>query len=187
MRNSITAVEAEYRRFKALAEGAIAQLDESELCQKGAGDGNSIAVLVWHVSGNLASRFTDFLSTDGEKPWRRRDEEFVLRTVDRHALLQKWNTGWDVVLAALSSLSDDDLARQVTIRHVPFRVDEALYRSLAHTAYHVGQIVFLAKALRGDRWKWLTIPPGQSDTYNSNPTLDRPTAHVSTLSQRGSE
>jgi len=116
-----------------------------------------------------------------------RDEEFVPRTVSRTELLQQWSRGWDVVLAALSSLGDDDLSRQVTIRGVPFRVDEALYRSLTHTAYHVGQIVFLAKSLRGDAWTWLTIPPGQSAAYNQHPTLEKAAAHKDALSRRGGE
>ncbi len=180
----IGSIEAEYRRYKALGEGAIAQLDEDEISASGPDSGNSVAVVVWHIAGNLASRFTNFLTADGEKPWRQRDEEFARRTVTRQELMNKWEHGWTTLLGAVSELTDDDLHRNVTIRGEPLRVHDALHRSLAHVSYHVGQIVYLSKSLRGKAWKFLSIPPGGSEAYNKNPTMERPGSHVSALSQR---
>jgi hypothetical protein len=174
MRDIVSSIEGEFRRHKAGAEGAMAQLTDAQLLQSTSDGGNSIATIVWHVSGNLASRFTDFLHSDGEKPWRNRDEEFLARAVSRAELLAKWEKGWAVLFDALAGLDDGHLHAQVTIRGVPLAVHDALHRSLAHTAYHMGQIVFLAKALRGGDWKWLTIPPGGSAAYNANPTYEKP-------------
>jgi hypothetical protein len=161
----LRSIESEFRRYKRLAEGAVAQLDEGDFSTP-AGAGNSIAILVWHLSGNLKSRFTDFLISDGEKPWRARDEEFVSRSVTRAQLLEKWEEGWTVLFSAIGALNGEDLVRSVTIRSQPLAVHEALERSLAHAAYHVGQIVYIAKSLRGDRWKYLSIPPGKSEEFN---------------------
>ena len=173
---TIDAIRSEFLRYKALAEKAIAQLDGAGLSAPAPGGGNSIATICWHVSGNFRSRFTDFLTTDGEKPWRKRDEEFEPRAVSRDELLAKWEQGWTVLLDALSALNDNDLDRAVTIRAQPLSVREALLRSLAHASYHVGQIVYAAKAARGDAWTYLSIPPGQSEEYNRQPALDRPPA-----------
>jgi len=161
MRALIASLEAEYHRYKTLGENAVIQLPEAQLADA-AGSSNSIATIVWHLAGNLTSRFTDFLTSDGEKPWRDRDSEFLARQVKRAELQAKWEDGWRVLFAALSALTDADLAKPVTIRGQPHTVAEALHRSLAHTSYHVGQIVFVAKALRGADWRYLTIPPGQS-------------------------
>ena len=161
MRALIASLEAEYHRYKTLGEKAVIQLPEAQLADA-AGSSNSIATIVWHLAGNLTSRFTDFLTSDGEKPWRDRDSEFLARQVKRAELQAKWEDGWRVLFAALSALTDADLAKTVTIRGQPHTVAEALHRSLAHTSYHVGQIVFVAKALRGADWRYLTIPPGQS-------------------------
>jgi hypothetical protein len=169
MTDILKSIESEYRRYKRLAEGAIAQLDETDF-GKSEGPGNSIAVLVWHISGNLKSRFTEFLGSDGEKPWRARDEEFVARSVTRAQLLAKWEEGWSVLFAALGDLNGDDLERTVTIRRHPLAVHEALHRSLSHAAYHVGQIVYVAKSLRQDQWTYMSIPPGKSEEYNKNPS-----------------
>ena len=174
-------IRDEYRRYKALAEGAMAQLDEAELSIPGPGGGNSVAVLVWHIAGNLASRFTDFLTSDGEKPWRRRDEELQPRTATRPELLAKWESGWEVLFSALDGLTDAHLAHTVTIRGQAMEVHAALHRSLAHVSYHVGQIVFLARSLRGGDWSFLSIPPGGTEAYNRNPTRERPAAHVEAL------
>ena len=157
MREHITSIEREFRRYKALAERALAQVDEDAINGGPASD-NSIAIIVWHVAGNLKSRFTDFLTADGEKPWRHRDEEFFSRRVSKAELLAKWEEGWSVLLKALEGLSDSDLARTVTIRNEAMTAEQALLRSVAHTAYHVGQIVYVAKAARGDAWTTLTIP-----------------------------
>lgn len=169
-------IRAEFLRYKELAEKAIAQLHPADLTAAPPGGGNSIATICWHVSGNLRSRFSEFLTSDGEKPWRKRDEEFAARNVTREELLAKWQEGWDVLLESLAGLTDAHLHQQVSIRGQTLTVTEALVRSLAHTASHVGQIVYAAKMLRGEQWTYLSIPPGQSDTYNQNPTLDKPPA-----------
>jgi len=184
MTSIVNSIRAEYLRYKALAEAAIEQLDDHELSVPGPNTGNSIAVICWHVSGNLRSRFTEFLTSDGEKPWRKREEEFEARAVTRAELLSKWNEGWDVLLGALDTLSDGQLESTVTIRGQPLLVHEALHRSLAHLSYHVGQIVYLAKSLRGKEWKYLSIPPGKSDAYNQAPKLDKPAAQQAALSGR---
>ena len=175
MRNIVSSLEGEWRRYKALAEGAFRQLRDDELGKSGPGEGNSVATLVWHIAGNLNSRFTDFLSSDGEKSWRDRESEFQPHEgVSRTELLERWNSGWRTLFAALGSFSDEDLSRMVTIRGEKFQAHEALHRLLAHTSYHVGQIVYLAKAFRGAEWNSLSIPPGKSEEYNRNPTREKP-------------
>ncbi len=173
MRAIIDSIAGEYRRYKALGEGAMRQLAEPELAKPAPGDGNSVATLVWHISGNLRSRFTEFLTSDGEKPWRDRDSEFDRRQVGTDELFARWEEGWRTLSAALETLSDEDLGRQVKIRGKELSVIEALHRSLTHTSYHVGQIVLLAKSMRGADWKYLSIAPGQSKKYNENPTRER--------------
>jgi uncharacterized damage-inducible protein DinB len=164
----IEAVRSEFLRYRRLAEGAMAQIPDGALTESPADGSNSIAVICQHVAGNLRSRFTDFLVSDGEKPWRRRDDEFVPRLETRDAILADWVSGWDVLFGALGQLTDADLARTVTIRSQPMTVTEALLRALAHVAYHAGQIVYLAKAARGADWTSLSIPPGQSQQYNAS-------------------
>jgi hypothetical protein len=161
MKDHLASIESEFRRYKALAEGAMAQADDADLSRVTPGFDNSIAILVWHISGNLKSRFTEFLTSDGEKPWRGRDEEFVARTVTRAELAGKWDEGWSVLLRTLGELNDEDLTRTVTIRQEPLAVGQALHRSLAHVAYHVGQIVYIAKSARADAWKFMSILPKQ--------------------------
>ena len=174
MRQIVGSVEGEFRRYKALAEGAIDQLTDEQLSRAdGAGD-NSVAILMAHVSGNLVSRFTDFLSSDGEKPWRDRDTEFVPRKADRAELREAWERAFAVLFGALAPLDDEQLHAPVTIRGVPYTVHEALHRALAHVSYHVGQIVFVAKALRGGGWRYLSIPPGGSAAYNQDPVREKP-------------
>jgi hypothetical protein len=181
MTTIVASIRAEYLRYKALAEAALSQLSDSELLVSGPGGGNSIAVICWHLAGNLRSRFTDFLTTDGEKPWRQREEEFQARTVTRAELLAHWELGWSVLMDTLGSLTDADLARSVTIRSESLLVSEALHRSLAHAGYHVGQIVYVARGLRGESWRFLSIPPGQSAQYNAQPTLEKPDAYVASV------
>jgi uncharacterized damage-inducible protein DinB len=180
-RSLIDAVAAEYRRYKFLAEAALAQVPDEALSEPGPSGGNSLAVICWHVAGNLQSRFTDFLDSDGEKPWRHREEEFARRSVTRAELLEKWHRGWDALLGALAELTDADLTRTVTIRGRPLTVHEALNRSLAHTSYHVGQIVYVAHARVGKAWRYLSIPPGGSDVYNANPQFDQPAEQTGAL------
>jgi hypothetical protein len=164
-RELIDSITAEYRRYKQLGEGAIAQVTDAELSQAAAPDDNSIAMIVWHVAGNLKSRFVDFRTTDGEKPWRNRDEEFTDRTVGREALLEKWEDGWRSVFTALEALADEQLNDVITIRQQPLAIHQALHRSIAHTSYHVGQIVYVAKSFRGSAWRSLSIPKGASASF----------------------
>ena len=183
-RTTVEFFEGEYRRYKALGEGAFRQLDAAQISTDTLG-GGSVATVVWHVSGNLESRFTDFLNSDGEKVWRDRESEFTSRSASMMELETKWNCGWRVLFGTLASLSDPDLLRTVTIRGTSLRVDEALLRSLAHTSYHVGQIVYVAKALRGDDWQYLSIPPGGSAAYDANPTSESVSAHPRGLNASG--
>lgn len=182
MRDVIASLEAEYRRYRALGEGVMGQLADADLTAAAGEGGNSIATLVAHLSGNLRSRFTDFLTADGEKPWRRREEEFTAQAVTRDDLRLAWERGWEALHGALAGLTDADLARTVTIRNQPLTVAEALHRSLAHTAYHVGQMVLIGRLRRGGAWQWLSIPPGGSDAYNRDPVHDRAAAHAARLS-----
>lgn len=172
-RHMVGAIEAEYRRYKSLGEGTMSQLGDEQLLVRPSPESLSLAMIVWHVSGNLESRFTDFLTTDGEKPWRNRESEFEERRVSRAEVLAKWERGWKVLLAALDTLGDSDLVRTVEVRGVPATVGEALERSLSHTVYHVGQMTFLGKMLLRDRWKYLSIPPGGTAAYNANPTVEK--------------
>lgn len=180
----VESIRAEYLRYKTLAEGAIDQLHDDDLSRDGPNGGNSIAVLCWHVAGNLKSRFSDFLTSDGEKPWRQREEEFSARTVSRDQLSAKWHDGWKVLLDTLAGLSDDDLEKTVTIRQQPLLVQAALHRSLAHVCYHVGQIVYIAKGFRGAQWNYLSIPPGQSDSYNQTPKYETAVAQQAAIAGR---
>lgn len=181
MNSIIDSITGEYRRYKALADAALEQVPESALGQPGPSGGNSLATICWHVAGNLQSRFTDFLTSDGEKSWRQREEEFAARRGSRAELMAKWSQGWDVLLATLTDLTDADLTKSITIRGQALSVHAALHRSLAHTCYHVGQIVYVAHAIRGREWRYLSIPPGQSDTYNANPTDESAEAHAKRL------
>jgi hypothetical protein len=173
MRDIVGSIQSEYVRYKELADKSLAQVEDADLSRPGPNGNNSLAVIVWHVSGNLKSRFTDFLTSDGEKPWRHRDEEFDDREVTRADLLAKWAEGWTVLFATLDALADEDLHRTVTIRGQSLRVYDALHRSLAHTASHVGQIIYIAKSFRGAGFESLSIPRGQSAAYNQNPTKER--------------
>lgn len=148
----------EYGKYRALGEKAMAQVTDDALNRALAPNGNSIAIIVRHVSGNLVSRYTDFLTTDGEKPSRNRDGEFADGTFTRAELVEAWKRGFDLVNHQLGNLTDGDLERTVIIRGAGLTVHEALCRSLAHTASHVGQIILLARILAGTTWTTLSIP-----------------------------
>lgn len=180
----IQSIAAEFLRYRSLAEGALAQASEPQLSEPGPGEGNSLATICWHVSGNLQSRFTDFLTSDGEKPWRQREEEFARRRVSREELMSKWAAGWTVLTSTLDTLTDADLTTQVKIRNQPLAVHEALHRSLAHVSYHVGQIVYLAHSFAGPAWKYLSIAPGGSAAYNANPASEKPAAQAQAIAQQ---
>jgi uncharacterized damage-inducible protein DinB len=164
---------SEYKRYRLLAERAIAQMPDDALNVVPGTECNSVAMIVAHMSGNLKSRFTNFLTEDGEKPWRERDEEFASRTCTRVDVLKLWADAWSVLEGEVTPLTDADLARVVTIRQQPLTVHAALCRSISHVAYHVGQIVLLARMYADAPWVSLSIPKGQSAAYNTNPTREK--------------
>lgn len=155
-----------YRNYKALGDRALAQTPDAHLHTEVDPNSNSIAVIAKHVAGNLRSRFTDFLTTDGEKPDRDRDGEFTMtRHATREEILRGWDQGWAAALGAIENLRPEDLGRTIHIRQEPFLVVEALNRSVTHTAYHVGQIVYLARHFAGTEWTSLSIPKGMSGSH----------------------
>jgi hypothetical protein len=160
--SAINAFEANKR----LADRAVAQVPDEKLHIPLDGNTNSIAVIMKHVAGNLISRWTDFLTTDGEKPWRNRDDEFVDTFGGRGELLELWERGWACLLNTLKGLKPEDLGKTVLIRGEPHSVPLALERSLGHTCYHIGQIVQVARFHAGDTWNTLTIPRGGSEQFN---------------------
>ncbi len=167
-------VRRQFRGHKRLAEGAISQLRDKELFVALDAESNSIAVIIKHLAGNMRSRFTDFLTTDGEKPDRHRDQEFEMNAGATPAeVMRWWEEGWARVFSAIETLKPEDLMRTVTIRGEPHSVLQALNRQVAHYAYHVGQIVFLAKHFRSTEWKSLSIPRGKSEEFNAQMAAKR--------------
>jgi hypothetical protein len=158
---------AQFAKLRSTAERAMAQVGDEDFATMPDAENNSIAIIVKHVSGNLRSRCTDWLTSDGEKPDRDRDGEFVLHPRDTRAhLLNEWASAWDLLAAAVEALEPDDLQRTVYIRAEPHTVGQALNRHLGHLAYHTGQIALLAKHWAGSEWKTLTIPRGQSKAFD---------------------
>jgi len=155
-----------FRYYKKLGEGAMEQVSDEQLFAALDSEMNSIAIIVKHIAGNMRSRWTDFLTSDGEKPDRNRDTEFEHPPSTRTELLRVWNDGWNCVFSALEPLSDSDLGRTVTIRGEPHSVMQAINRQIAHYSYHVGQIVFLAKHLNASGWKSLSVPRNKSAEFN---------------------
>jgi hypothetical protein len=164
-----------FRSIKRLAEKAMAQVPDARFFAALDPDSNSIAVLVKHVSGNLRSRWTDFLTSDGEKPDRRRDSEFEIAPEDsRENLIARWESGWSVLFGALDALQPGDLVREILIRGEAHTVVRAIQRQLTHYAEHAGQIVLLARHWAGPEWKTLSIPRGASEQFNRDKGADRP-------------
>jgi len=160
-----------FRGHKRLGEGAMAQLKNEEFFVTLDAESNSIAVIVKHLAGNMRSRFVDFLTSDGEKPDRHRDQEFEMDPAPtREDVMRWWETGWGHVFTALEGLTADDVMKTVTIRGEPHTVLQALNRQVAHYAYHVGQMVFLAKHLRSAEWNTLSVPRGKSEAFNAEMT-----------------
>ncbi len=155
-----------FRNYKKLAERAIEQVSDEEFFAAIDEEANSIAVVVKHIAGNLRSRWTEFLTTDGEKDFRDRDKEFEVTRDTRESLMEFWETGWQTLFDAIEPLSADDFSRTVTIRGQPHTVVEAISRQLTHYAYHVGQIVLLAKHFRSTEWKSLSVPKNRSAEFN---------------------
>jgi hypothetical protein len=155
-----------FRYCKKLSDAAMAQLNDEQLFAVLDGEMNSIAVMVKHMAGNMKSRWTDFLTSDGEKPDRNRDSEFEEPSSSRDALTNLWEQGWNCLFQALEPLTDADLSRSITIRGEPHSVMQAINRQVAHYSYHCGQIVFLAKHFRGGEWTSLSVPRGRSGAFN---------------------
>jgi uncharacterized damage-inducible protein DinB len=156
-----------FRYYKRLAERAIEQAPDDALFATLDAESNSIAVIVKHMSGNMRSRWTDFLTSDGEKPDRNRDAEFETPPATRRELLEKWEEGWSYLFAALEPLGDEDISRTVTIRSEPHSVMQAINRQIAHYSYHIGQIVFLAKHFSAANWRAITVPRGKSAQFTA--------------------
>jgi len=160
----------EFARLKQLGEGAFTQLDDGQLFHVSSEVGNSVAILMKHMSGNMLSRWRDFLTTDGEKSDRNRDTEFEIYPADtRPVLFARWESGWQCLFDALAPLTDENLSRSVTIRGEPHTVLEAIQRQLSHYAYHTGQIVQLSRDWTGTGWKTLSIAKGASQGFNEAP------------------
>jgi len=142
--------------------GALRQITDDEFKVSPGGTANSAAVIIQHLSGNLASRFTDFLTSDGEKPWREREAEFQASERSRQELMEEFERAWAIMRRSVAGLTDEDMFATITIRGEPLRVDDALLRSVAHLAGHVGQVILIGKQFRGQDWEYLSIPPGES-------------------------
>ena len=161
--NAVSVTVASYRR---MIDGSIAQLSDAELRMRPRPDMNSVAVILRHLGGNLLSRWTDFLTTDGEKPDRNRDSEFQDWDGDRDSLMAYFNSGWDALTKAIEQIDPTNIAGPIFIRGERHSVADALMRSLTHLSYHVGQIALIARIVHEGDWSWLTIPPGSSAQHN---------------------
>ena len=153
--------------YKDLGDKTFEQLNEWDFHYQPNDESNSIAVIIQHMAGNMLSRWTNFLTEDGEKEWRQRDDEFEVHTYNKQQLLELWEKGWACFFTAVEALKKKDLKKTVTIRKEPLTVIDAINRQLAHYPYHVGQIIFLAKIIKNKSWTNLSIPKGDSQVYNS--------------------
>jgi Protein of unknown function (DUF1572) len=165
--NYISSAKNQFLQYKALAEKAIAQVPGDKINWQYNPETNSISIIVKHLSGNMLSRFTDFLTSDGEKKWRNRDGEFEMEDLTRDQLMTAWNKGWACVFNALDGLSGEDISKKVLIRNEEHTVMEAINRQLTHYASHVGQIIYISKMICDQDWKTLTIPRNASASFNT--------------------
>ena len=169
MANSyLNSIKKQFEYYKMLGDKTIVQLETFQLHWQFNDESNSVAMIIKHLHGNMLSRFTDFLTTDGEKEWRNRDAEVENDASTKEELLLKWNEGWTCLFAAIDSLSETDLEKEIFIRNQGHSVTEAMNRQLAHYPYHIGQIVFLGKMLLNENWTSLSIPKGNSVQYNAD-------------------
>jgi hypothetical protein len=160
--------------YKDLGEKAMEQLDEEQLHYTPNETVNSVAVIIQHMAGNMLSRWTNFLSEDGEKEWRNRDREFELQGYSKEKLLELWSRGWECFFAAIEPLKKKDLCKTIYIRQEPLTVADAINRQLAHYPYHIGQIILMGKIIRSENWKNLSIPKGHSAAYNASQNIKDP-------------
>ncbi len=166
MKDYLKGVQKQFEYYRLLGDKTMAQLSEEQLFYKVNAESNNIATLVKHLHGNMLSRWTDFFTTDGEKEWRKRDEEFEDDIETKEAVLILWNEGWDCLFSTLNQITVDDLDREIFIRNMGHTVVEAINRQLAHYPYHVGQLVFIGKMIKENDWESLSIAKGSSKTYN---------------------
>ncbi len=162
------------RYYKELGEKTFDQLSEAELHYAPNAASNSIAVIIQHMAGNMLSRWTNFLTEDGEKPWRQRDEEFEVHNYSKQQLLEMWEKGWNCFLDALAPLTENDLLKTIYIREEPLLVIDAINRQLAHYPYHVGQIIYIGKLIKDAGWQSLSIEKGRSEAYNKSDGVKDP-------------
>ncbi len=167
MKHFLDSTKNLFRMYKVLGERAMAQVEETELNWQANEDSNSIVSIVKHLWGNMLSRWTNFLTTDGEKPWRKRDAEFELEFLSREKMMLLWEEGWQCVFDTLDTLTDDDLDKTVYIRNEGHLVTDAINRQIAHYSYHIGQIVYVAKLRIKHDWNSLSIPRNKSAEYNA--------------------
>ena len=158
----------QFAYYRSLGEKTFDQLNDADLFWCFNEDSNSIAIIIKHLAGNMLSRWTDFLTTDGEKEWRNRDIEFEDAVNSREEIMALWNRGWDCLFNALNSITADDWQKTIYIRNEPHHIEDAINRQLAHYPYHVGQIVFIGKMIAGSKWQSLSIPKGKSEVYNAD-------------------
>nr|WP_294943908.1 DUF1572 family protein [uncultured Mucilaginibacter sp.] len=168
MDHYLQSARKQFEYYKSVGERAMAQVDDDALFWQYNAESNSIATIVKHLWGNMLSRWTDFLISDGEKPWRQRDAEFESNTLSRDELMAQWNEGWACLFGALDSLNESNWATDIFIRGEKHTVTDAINRQLAHYPYHIGQIVFIAKMIADNNWASLTIPRGKTQEFNAN-------------------
>lgn len=162
----LTSCIKRFKEYKSLGDKTFAQLSGEEMLRQPNDASNSIAVIIQHMHGNMLSRWTNFLTEDGEKSWRKRDDEFEIQSLSKEQLQQLWEEGWRVFLDTLQSLKEDDLLKTITIRTQPLIVIDAINRQMGHYGYHVGQIVYLGRWMKNEQWQSLSIPKGDSEAYN---------------------
>ncbi len=165
---------ARMKYYKSLGDKTIEQLSDQELHFQPNEASNSIAVIMQHIAGNMLSRWTNFLTEDGEKEWRNRDGEFEPQQSDKASLVAYWDKGWNCFLGALESLSEDDLLKTILIRNEPMTAIDAINRQMAHYPYHIGQMIYAAKILKNNDWQNLSIPKGQSAAFNAGSQVKDP-------------
>ncbi|WPR73060.1 DUF1572 domain-containing protein [Flavobacterium sp. NG2] len=165
--NYLESATKQFEYYKMLGDKTFDQIPDENLLWKFNEESNNIAIIVNHLSGNMLSRWTDFLTSDGEKEWRHRDAEFENDIKNKEELIQKWNQGWNCLFDALNALKEEDLSKTIYIRNQGHSVTEAINRQLAHYPYHVGQIVFIGKMICKEKWTSLSIPKGNSNNYNA--------------------
>ncbi len=158
----------QFAYYRKLGERTFEQLNDADLFWRFNDESNSIAIIIRHMAGNMLSRWTDFLTSDGEKNWRNRDTEFEDAVSTRENLMDTWNSGWECLFNSLNTITPDDWEKTINIRNEPHRIEDAINRQLAHYPYHVGQIVHIGKMITGAKWHSLSIPKGNSDQYNAD-------------------